>query len=81
MAIKSAMTGPQCHRGATSLTTPDILADQREHRAAERVRDRPIVVIWLPKPSDGLDVERIRRAFPELQVVEMTARGPVATHR
>jgi hypothetical protein len=64
-----------------SLTTPGILADQREHRAAERVGFRPIVVIWLPKPPDGLDVERIRRAFLESQFVEMTARDPVATHR
>jgi hypothetical protein len=42
--------------------------------------DRPIIVIWLPKPPDGLDVERIRKAFPEAQFLETNAGDHVATH-
>jgi hypothetical protein len=43
--------------------------------------DRPIIVIWLPKPPDGLDVEQVRRAFPESQFLNVDSGSNVATSR
>ena len=42
--------------------------------------DRPVIVLWLPKPPDGLDVERIKKAFPKAQFLETNAGDHVAAH-